>query len=98
MSIPASLVRFVRSRANRCCEYCHLFDGDHPIEYEIDHIIPICHGGKTERDNLAYSCWTCNSFKGPNLAGIDPSHIVLFGCFIPDATGGPTTFRGMEQN
>jgi hypothetical protein len=31
------------------------------------------HGGKWEIDNLAPSCFYCNSYKGPNLAGIDPA-------------------------
>ena len=30
------------------------------------------HGGQTLADNLALSCYYCNSFKGPNIAGIDP--------------------------
>jgi hypothetical protein len=41
------------------------------IEFEIDHIISLKHGGKTDANNLALACFYCNSFKGPNIAGLD---------------------------
>lgn len=72
MSIPASFARLVKARAGRCCEYCQIFDEDLDSPFQIDHIIPTCHGGLTAIENLAYACWACNSFKGPNLTGIDP--------------------------
>jgi hypothetical protein len=30
------------------------------------------HGGATVLGNLALSCFFCNTFKGPNVAGVDP--------------------------
>jgi 5-methylcytosine-specific restriction endonuclease McrA len=42
------------------------------IPFEIDHIIAESHGGPTAAQNLALACYHCNSFKGANLAGIDP--------------------------
>ena len=59
-------------RAHRRCEYCQLPCDASSIPSEIDHIISQKHGGKTVADNLALSCYFCNSFKGPNIAGIDP--------------------------
>jgi hypothetical protein len=41
--------------------------------FEIDHIIARKHRGRTLAGNLALSCFYCNSYKGPNLAGIDPN-------------------------
>jgi hypothetical protein len=29
--------------------------------------------GRGEAANLALSCFYCNSFKGPNIAGVDPN-------------------------
>jgi 5-methylcytosine-specific restriction endonuclease McrA len=46
---------------------------DHdPILFEIDHIIALSHGGPTRASNLALACFLCNSYKGTNVAGIDP--------------------------
>ena len=41
------------------------------IGFEIDHIIPRKHGGRTVTGNLALSCFWCNSFKGSDVAGLD---------------------------
>lgn len=66
------LISFVWRRASNRCEYCH-FPADLAwLPFQIDHIIAEKHGGLTNGDNLALSCYYCNSFKGPNIAGIDP--------------------------
>jgi hypothetical protein len=49
-----------------------MFQGHDSIPFEIDHIIPESHGGPTRAGNLALACFLCNSYKGPNLSGIDP--------------------------
>jgi hypothetical protein len=67
-----ALVSLVRQRARATCEYCRLPQGLSPIAFEIDHVIAQKHGGATEAANLALACFYCNSFKGPNIAGIDP--------------------------
>lgn len=54
-----ALARVVRRRANEACEYCRLAVTSADLGFEIDHII-------------ALACFYCNSFKGPNLSGIDP--------------------------
>jgi hypothetical protein len=59
-------------RANEACEYCQLPQNLSSIPFEIDHIIAQKHGGATEFGNLALSCFYCNSYKGPNIAGFDP--------------------------
>jgi hypothetical protein len=41
------------------------------------------HGGKDVAGNLAWSCFYCNSSKGPNLTGIDPVTKKLTRLFIP---------------
>jgi hypothetical protein len=48
-----------------------------------DHIIAQKHRGLTVAENLALSCFYCNSFKGPNIAGIDPETGVLTRLFHP---------------
>lgn len=39
----------------------------------MDHIVARQHGGSSDLNNLALCCIHCNRFKGPNIAGIDPS-------------------------
>ena len=68
-----ALSDLVRRRANDACEYCRLPQSLSSIPFEIDHVIARKHGGSTEEANLALSCFYCNSHKGPNIAGIDPS-------------------------
>jgi hypothetical protein len=62
---------FVRARAKGVCEYCHFPESFSDTPFQIDHIIAEKHGGLTEPANLAYACFYCNSYKGPNIAGID---------------------------
>jgi hypothetical protein len=62
----------VRARAEGRCEYCHLPEEADFVRYELDHVIAEQHGGSTDLANLAYACFDCNKFKGPNLASIDP--------------------------
>jgi hypothetical protein len=40
--------------------------------HEPDHVIAEKHGGPTTLENLAWSCFVCNRFKGSDLASIDP--------------------------
>lgn len=42
------------------------------LPFEIDHVIAKKHRGQSTADNLALACFYCNSYKGPNVAGIDP--------------------------
>lgn len=69
--ISVALRREITSRANGCCEYC-LIDTQHrAIDYVVDHIIAEKHGGPTQSDNLALSCYWCNSYKGSDISSVD---------------------------
>lgn len=65
------LVAAVRERAGHRCEYCLLPAGEHPVPFEVEHVIPEQHGGRTAFGNLALACQRCNKQKGTNLAGLD---------------------------
>lgn len=71
--MDAALTALVRKRAQSTCEYCRLAQVFSAIPFEIDHIIAQKHGGPTQEENLALSCFYCNSRKGPNIAGVDPA-------------------------
>jgi hypothetical protein len=66
-----ALEQFVRHRAGNSCEYCRMPQEYDDGAFEIDHVIAASHGGLTVASNLCLACFACNSFKGPNLAGVD---------------------------
>src|SRR5437016_10677792 len=70
--VNAALRGEVRARAKRQCEYCLVLEDIRLLKHEIDHIIPIKHGGETTAGNLALCCTICNKYKGTDLASIDP--------------------------
>jgi hypothetical protein len=78
-----ALVQLVWQRANRCCEYCQMPQDYDDIPFEIDHIIARKHGGPTVSRNLALSCFYCNSFKGSDIAGVEPGTHKLIPLFNP---------------
>jgi hypothetical protein len=69
--ISAALRREVIARAAGCCEYCLTDTQDRAIDYAIDHVIAVKHGGPTQLDNLCLSCYGCNSYKGSDLSSVD---------------------------
>lgn len=81
--MDATLTWQVRQRAQFCCEYCQLPQDYSNFPFEIDHIIARKHGGATLARNLALSCFQCNSFKGTDLAGLDPRTRKLTPLFNP---------------
>jgi hypothetical protein len=53
------------------------------LPHEPDHVIAAQHGGETTLENLAYACFQCNRFKGPNIASLDPATGALTPLFNP---------------
>jgi hypothetical protein len=41
------------------------------LPFQIDHVIAKKHRGGDDLSNRAVACFHCNSYKGPNIAGID---------------------------
>ena len=62
----------VWQRAAHCCEYCRFPHAFAELPFAVDHVIAKKHRGETESENLALACFYCNSYQGPNVAGIDP--------------------------
>jgi HNH endonuclease len=61
----------VWSRADECCEYCHLAQAYDPLPFHVEHVISKKHRGRTVLSNLALSCAVCNLCKASNIAGLD---------------------------
>lgn len=57
----------IKKRDNYTCCLCGNSVYNEPnLLLEVDHIIPIAKGGKTEASNLQTLCWRCNRQKGDN--------------------------------
>ncbi len=70
--IPAALRHRVEERALSKCEYCLLPADVAFFPHEVDHVIAQKHGGATDANNLAFTCWRCNRHKGTDLGSFDP--------------------------
>jgi hypothetical protein len=81
--MDAILAALVRERACSRCEYCQLPEAFSAIPFEIDHILAQKHGGPTREENLALSCFYCNSHRGPNIAGVDSASGRIVRLFHP---------------
>lgn len=81
--IPDKIRRFVKERANNCCEYCLIHQDDAFKSFEIDHIYAEKHGGETIENNLSCCCSECNRHKGTDLASIDETNGQITPLFHP---------------
>jgi hypothetical protein len=70
--VTGNLRKQVKDRANDCCEYCLLGQGEDQFPYHVEHIIATKHGGQAILSNLAWSCLECNKNKGSDIASNDP--------------------------
>lgn len=87
-----SLRRFVRERAGRRCEYCRVPDHCDVLPFQPDHVIAEKHEGPTIESNLASSCYDCNMYKGPNIAGMDWQTSTVIRLFHPRDDRWPDHF------
>ena len=73
----------VHDRARGRCEYCLIDAQDSPFDHQVDHVIPLKHGGRTRTDNLALACIEDNRRKGSDLSAIDPESGAIVPLFDP---------------
>ncbi len=68
--ISNNLRNLVAKRASFLCEYCLIHEDDTFLKCQVDHIISLKHGGKTEIENLSHACVFCNRNKGSDIGSI----------------------------
>ncbi len=81
--VPRQLAAKVARRAGHRCEYCHLPEDASLFAFQPDHVIAVKHHGPTNAENLAWTCFYCNSYKGACVAGYDPDSFRLTRLFDP---------------
>lgn len=64
------------------CAYCRRML--RPRRRNLDHVIPIRHGGLHARENVVWSCWKCNTIKANSL---DPKWVAMAARFIEGLIG-----------
>jgi hypothetical protein len=70
--VTPALRRAVYERAKGRCEYCRSQANFTTESFVVEHIIPRHARGATVLENLALSCFGCNSHKHKKTLGIDP--------------------------
>lgn len=75
--------REVANRAKHLCEYCRIPDAFAPDAFEAEHVTPVCRGGQSLFENLAWACGGCNAFKGVHITGVDPLSGLTVSFFNP---------------
>lgn len=81
--VPVHLRRETRQRANQLCEYCLIHEDDVILPHEPDHIVAVKHGGPTNAENLAWTCFLCNRAKGSDIASVDDRSGEIVRLFSP---------------
>jgi hypothetical protein len=82
-TVEIKLKAAVRRRARFRCEYCLFPERLSELPFQVDHVIPRKHSGSDSMENLALACFRCNSYKGPNLSGIDVRSAKISRLFNP---------------
>lgn len=69
--------------ANGHCEYCGFPEAAAALPFHVDHIIASKHGGSDEAINLPWACYSCNLFKGTNIAGLNLAAAPVYAAMPP---------------
>jgi hypothetical protein len=96
--IPADFRETVGRRANNRCEYCHLAQETQVATFPVDHVQPVSAGGRTELENLAFSCPRCNARKWTHTDAADPVSGQLVPLFNPRTQVWSEHFRWSESD
>jgi 5-methylcytosine-specific restriction endonuclease McrA len=82
----------VSARARHACEYCHAPEIVFNLPFEVEHIMPLSHGGETTEDNLALSCRSCNLYKSNYVSAVDELTQTAARLFNPRRDAWPEHF------
>lgn len=64
-AMTSDLREAIKKRDNYTCKICGNSVYNEPnLLLEVDHIVPVSKGGRTEASNLQTLCWRCNRTKG----------------------------------
>ena len=68
----SQIAAWVEARSGGRCEYCRMHQALQGATFHLEHIAPDSRGGKSDFDNLAWSCPSCNLHKSDRMDAVDP--------------------------
>jgi hypothetical protein len=93
MTVPEELSRAVRARAGGRCQYCLMHESLQGATFHVEHVIPLCKGGRSGLENLVLACPGCNLHKADRMTAADPTTGEDVGLFHPLRQPWPEHFR-----
>jgi len=93
MAVPEELFRAVRALAGRQCQYCRMHESLQGATFHLEHVIPLCKGGRSDLENLVLACPGCNLHKAGRTTAIDPATGEEVRLFHPLRQPWPEHFR-----
>jgi hypothetical protein len=93
MRLPEELSRAVRVRAGGRCQYCLMHESLQGATFHLEHVIPLCKGGRSDLDNLVLACPGCNLHKAGGITASDPAIGQETRLFHPLRQSWPEHFR-----
>ena len=67
MTSWSEIEREVEQRAAGRCEYCRMHQSLQGATFHVEHVIPRCLRGRSDLDNLAWACPSCNLHKSSRV-------------------------------
>jgi hypothetical protein len=95
--ISAELRQRVSAYFRECCAYCRTPAALTIAIYEIEHIAPRVHEGKSTFANLCFACPTCNRYKGTRQSMNDAVTGKSIALFHPHQQRWQDHFRWSED-
>lgn len=83
MAISYAQRQRLAQHAHGRCEYCLLPEDFSAKRHEAVHIVPKKHGGPDTDENLAWTCFHCNRYKGSEVGAYDEITGELTSLFNP---------------
>ncbi len=96
-AISPELRERVAETARHRCGYCLTSRRVVGPLLEIDHIVPIAHGGSSAEENLFLACPICNGHKADKQSGLDPESGAAVSLFHPRADRWTDHFEWTED-
>jgi hypothetical protein len=90
---PRSIAAAVEQRAWNRCEYCRMHQSLQGATFHLEHVQPTSRGGKTELENLAWCCPSCNLHKSDRTEAPDPDSGLMVPLFNPRRDSWASHFR-----
>jgi hypothetical protein len=93
MTLPEELSHAVRVRAAQRCQYCRMHETLQGATFHLEHVFPLCKGGRSDLGNLVLACPGCNLHKAARVTAPDPVTGEEVPLFHPLRQAWPEHFR-----